>query len=147
MIELQCINYIFQKNSFQLILLNGIDESYFVTYREQFKFLRDFYNQYNQLPSKETFQNKFDGNWEWINVTDPEEYLISKLKEAKLYREVIVSYKELAELIKAEKTDLAVEKMASISQQFLKQKQTTAIDLIDNAQIRYDKYLYRVNNN
>jgi replicative DNA helicase len=146
MIELQCINYIFQKNSFQLILLNGIDESYFVTYREQFKFLRDFYNQYNQLPSKETFQNKFDGNWEWINVTDPEEYLISKLKEAKLYREVIVSYKELAELIKAEKTDLAVEKMASISQQFLKQKQTTAIDLIDNAQIRYDSYLYRVNN-
>ena len=81
MIELQCLNYLFIKNSLQFIILNGIDESYFTTYREHFIFIRDFYNKYNQLPSKETFQSKFDGKFEWINVTDPESFLLDKLKE------------------------------------------------------------------
>ena len=61
MIELQILNYIFKTNSFQLIILNGITEEYFTTYKEQFIFIRDFYNKYNQLPSKETFQSQFDG--------------------------------------------------------------------------------------
>lgn len=144
MIELQILNYIFKTNSFQLIILNGITEEYFTTYKEQFIFIRDFYNKYNQLPSKETFQSQFDGKFEWINVTDPENYLLDKLKEAKLYRDVIVSYKELANLIKDEKTDKAIEKMASISQNFLKQKQTTAIDLISDANLRLNAYNEKV---
>ena len=146
MIELQCLNYLFIKNSLQFIILNGIDESYFTTYREHFIFIRDFYNKYNQLPSKETFQSKFDGKFEWINVTDPESFLLDKLKEEKLYRDVVSSYKELAELIKAQKTNVAIERMASIAQQFLKQKQTNAIDLIENANVRLENYIDRVNN-
>ena len=39
MIELQIINYIFQTNSMQVIYLNGIDNSYFTTYKEQFDFI------------------------------------------------------------------------------------------------------------
>ena len=146
MIELQCLNYLFIKNSLQFIILNGIDESYFTTYKEHFIFIRDFYNKYNQLPSRETFQSKFDGKFEWINVTDPEPFLLDKLKEEKLYRDVVSSYKELAELIKAQKTDVAIERMASIAQQFLKQKQTNAIDLIENANVRLENYIDRVNN-
>ena len=49
MIELQCLNYLFIKNSLQFIILNGIDESYFTTYREHFIFIRDFYNKPDRL--------------------------------------------------------------------------------------------------
>lgn len=146
MTELMVINSIFQKNSMQIIILNGITEDYFTTYREHFKFIKDFYDKYNQIPSKETFQGRFADEFEWVTVTDPDDYLVDKLSEAKLYRDVISSYKELGELIKSEKTDKAVEKMASISQQFMKQKQTNSIDLIDDAKIRYDEYIDRINN-
>ncbi len=146
MTELMFINYIFQNNSMQVVIFNGITEEHFTTYKPHFKFLIEFYNKYNQLPSRETFQGKFSNDFEWLTVTDPEEYLISKLNEAKLFRDLLVHYKDLGELIKSEKTDLAVEKMASISQQFLKQKQSKCIDLIDDANVRFDNYIERVNN-
>ena len=37
------------------------------------------------------------------NCIRPEEYLIEKLKEAKLYRDVIVEYKKIGELIKTKR--------------------------------------------
>lgn len=146
MIELQVLNYIFQKNSFSIIILNGITEEHFNVYKDQFVFIRDFFNKYNQLPSKEVFQAKFVDNFEWITVTDPEEYLIQKLEEDKLYRDLIVEYKNLGNLIKDEKTDVAVEKMAELSQKFLKSKHTKCIDLIADVGERYESYLERVNN-
>lgn len=146
MVELQVLNYIFQKNSMQFIILNGISEDYFTTYKDQFKFLKDFYNEYNQLPSKETFQTKFSDSFEWLNITDPEEYLLEKLSEAKLYRDLIDDYKVFTNLIKNQESDKAVEKMAEISQKYMKQKQSKCIDLIGDVQQRYDTYVERVNN-
>ena len=146
MIELQFINYIFKVGSMQSVTLNNITESHFTTYKEHFNFIKDYYEQYQQLPSKETFQGKFFDNFEWLNISDPEEYLINKLNESKLYRDLIVHYKDLGNLIKSEQTDKAVEKMAEISQKFLKQQQTKCIDLIDDANLRFESYLERVNN-
>lgn len=146
MIELQSINYAFAKNSVKFFIVNGIDETYFTTYREHFSFLMSYVNQYNQLPSKETFGSKFVDKWEWVIVNDPEDYLIEKLEEAKLFRELISEYKEIGNLIKSEKSDLAVEKMASVSQKLLKNKKSECIDLIADAKLRYDNYIDRVNN-
>lgn len=146
MTELQAINYVFATNSLQIFTLNGITDEYFTTYKDHYKFIVDFYHKYQQLPSRESFQGKFANDFEWINVSDPEEYIVSKLKEAKLYRDIIVSYKQIGEYIKAEQSDKAVEKMAAIAQQFMKTQQSKCIDLISDAQIRYDNYIERVNN-
>lgn len=146
MIELQILNYIFQTGSFQIVILNGLTDEYFTTYKEHFIFIRDYFNKYNQLPSKETFQSEFDGKFEWITVTDSEQYLIDKIKEEKLYRDVLAGYKKMAALIKDEKTGEAVDLMASMSQQFLKQKQTTCVDLITNADKRYNDYVEKIKN-
>ena len=146
MIELQVINYLFQTNSMQLVTLNGITEEHFTTYKEHFNFILKFYNEFNQLPSKETFSGKFGDQFEWLNISDPEEYLIHKLQEAKLYRDLVGSYKDLGELIKNEKTDKAVEKMAALAQEFLKQKSTKCVDLISDANERLSTYLYKIDN-
>ena len=146
MIELQILNYVFSKNSVQLFALNGITPEYFTTYKEQYKFLIQYYNQYNQLPSKETFQAKFDGKWEWLIVTDAEDYLISKLKEAKLYRDIIVDYNKMTDLLRDEKADKAVEMMSKISQKYLQRSSTSCIDLITESQSRYEGYEERVKN-
>ena len=144
--ELQAINYVFNKNSIQLFILNNITSDYFTTYKNHFDFIIKYYDRYNQLPSKEIFQSKFADSFEWIIVTDSEQSIIDGLKEAKLYRDVISDYKEIGELIKDEKTDKAIEKMASISQNYLKQSQNNCIDLINDANLRYDSYIDRVEN-
>lgn len=146
MIELQIINYAFAHNSVKFFIENGINSDYFTTYKPHYEFLMSFCEQYQQLPSKETFNSRFVDNWEWVTVNDPQDYLLEKLEEAKLYRDLISEYKEIGNLIKAEKSDKAVEKMATISQKFLKQKKTDCIDLIDDAKIRFNEYVERVNN-
>ena len=103
------------------------------------KACKQYNDQYNQLPSRETFQAKFKDEWEWISVTDPEEYLISKLKEAKLFRDIVVDYKRIGELIKSEKTDEAIELMSSISNNYIKKGS-------NEANKRLDGYIERVNN-
>lgn len=140
MTELQVINKLFKDNSTQFIVLNGITSDYFTTYKEHFNFIMEYSQKYNQMPSEETFQGKFNDNFEWINVTDPDDYLISKLSEAKLYRDMIGEYKALGELIKNEQTDKAIEKMAALSQQHLKSKKTEAVDLINDVKQRFDSY-------
>lgn len=147
MIELQFLNYLYKTNSIHPVTVNDIDETYFTTYKEQFSFIVDFYKKYNALPSKETFQGRFSESWEWLSVNDPEEYLVEKLQEAKLYRDVISDYKKLGEMIKDGNTDVAVDEMGRISKEFQKKKKSKkCVDLIDDAKERYDSYLERVNN-
>ena len=43
MIELQFLNYIFKVNSFQVVILNGIIEDHFTTYKPHFKFIKSFW--------------------------------------------------------------------------------------------------------
>ena len=144
--ELQILNYIFEKNSLSIINENGITADYFTTYKPCFIFLVDYYNKYNQLPSRETFQVKFDKNWSWLTVTDSAEYLIAQLREAKLYRDVIVDYGKMTELIREEKTDKAIALMSVISQKYLQSSPSSCVDLVTERQQRYESYLERVNN-
>lgn len=146
MTELQVLNYVFNKNSIAILSDNGITEEYFTTYKEHYKFIIDFYNKYNALPSRETFQSKFCDQWEWLNVTDSTDYLIKKLKESCLFRSLVGDFKELGNLIKEEKTDLAVEKMAQLSQQYMKSQGSSCVRLAQDIQQRLDSYHERMAN-
>ena len=146
MCELQAINYVYNKNSIQMFILNGITSDYFTTYKDHYNYIIRYHEKYNQLPSKETFQSKFSDSFEWIFVSDSEESIVDRLKEAKLFRDLISDYRDIGELIKSENTGKAVEKMASLAQQYLKQEQSSCIDLISDAKLRYDSYIERVQN-
>lgn len=146
MCELQAINYVYSKNSIQMFILNGITSDYFTTYKDHYNYIIRYHEKYNQLPSKEIFQSKFSDNFEWIIVSDSEESIIDRLKEAKLFRDLINDYKDIGELIKSENTVKAIEKMASISQQYLKQEQSSCVDLISDAKLRFDTYIERCEN-
>ena len=94
MCELQAINYAYSKNSIQMFILNGITSDYFTTYKDHYNYIIRYHEKYNQLPSKEIFQSKFSDNFEWIVVSDSEESIIDRLREAKLFRDLINDYNE-----------------------------------------------------
>ena len=144
--ELQILNLVFIQNSIRPLTDSGLDASYFSTYKEHCQFILDYFKQYNQLPSRDTFQIKFDGNWAWVNVTDSPDFLVAQIKEASLYREVISDYTKMTDLIKMEKTDKAIEMMAQISQKYLQKSTSSCIDLIADSKSRYDEYVARTEN-
>lgn len=145
--ELQILNYVFLKNSISILVENGFTEEYFTTYKPHYEFIINYYKKYNQLPSKDTFQVKFDSTmWSWLNISDSIDFIIAQLKEAKLYRDVITDYGKMADLIKAEKTDKAIEMMSEISQKYIKNNNSSCIDLISDSKSRYADYLERTEN-
>lgn len=146
MIELQVLNYLYKVGNMNFIYENSISDEYFTLYRNHFIFLKTYYDKYKSLPSKETFQAKFANNFEWLNITDTEDYLLDRLNEAKIYRDLREDYKNIATLIKEEKSDEAIEKMAAVSKKLTKNKKLTAVDLITQANIRYDAYITKVEN-
>ena len=56
--ELQFLNYILNKNSMHAVIINGLTEDNFSLYKEQFNFIKDYYNKYNCMPSRETITGK-----------------------------------------------------------------------------------------
>ena len=79
MIEIQFINYILQTKDWNFVLENGIDESYFNSCSNQFKYISEYVNKYSQVPDIVTFFKTFP-DFENIQVTDSDEYLLDELK-------------------------------------------------------------------
>lgn len=83
MIEIQVINYILQSKDWNFVLDNGIDESYFNSCSNQFKFIQDYVNKYSQIPDIVTFFKTFP-DFENIQITDSDAYLLDELKYHKI---------------------------------------------------------------
>lgn len=146
MYELQVLNRVLDNNSIQLLTFNNITEDYFTTYKDQYKFIINFYNKYNKVPSKETIQSQFVNNFEWLTVSDPDDFLIDRLKEEKQFRDFYSKMKEAVNYMTDGKTDKAIEIMQIATQQATINKQHKCIDLIGDVKERYDGYIERVNN-
>lgn len=146
MYELQVLNRVLDNNSIQLLTFNNITEDYFTTYKDQYKFIINFYNKYNKVPSKETIQSQFVNNFEWLTVSDPDDFLIDRLKEEKQFRDFYSKMKEAVNYMTDGKTDKAIEIMQIATQQAAINKQHKCIDLIGDVKERYDGYIERVNN-
>lgn len=146
MYELQVLNRVLDNNSIQLLTFNNITEDYFTTYKDQYKFIINFYNKYNKVPSKETIQSQFVNNFEWLTVSDPDDFLIDRLKEEKQFRDFYSKMKEAVNYMTGGKTDKAIEIMQIATQQATINKQHKCIDLIGDVKERYNGYIERVNN-
>lgn len=146
MAELQILNYVFQKNSMSVFTKNDLDETLFNTYKDHYKFLVDFENKYNQLPSKETFQAKFGDTFDWVVVTDPEEFIVKNLRQAKRYRDLISNFKEIANMSSSRDDDAVMALLNKACEEFQKGSAQKCVELISDASKRLDIYEDKVNN-
>jgi replicative DNA helicase len=103
MIELQVINRILTEKSLGYFIQKGVTEDYFKAYKEEFNFILDHYKKYGNIPDKETFGNKFQ-EFNFLDVTESEEYLIDNLLETYLYGEMVPFVHGIAEKLKNDST-------------------------------------------
>lgn len=141
MVELQIISKILNTKNIGFLKVNNIDESYFPTYKKEFKYISDHYNKYGNIPDKETFLNKFN-NFQIVDVTEKDKYLVDELIEENTYLKLVPVLKKVIDLSKYDSRE-AIEYWISASNGLLDRSSTTGIDIISSASLRFEEYLKR----
>lgn len=83
MIELQCLNKCLSNRDISFLVDNGLDISFFPNYKEEYIFIKKHYDKYKSVPDVSTFLSNFN-DFDLIDVSEENVYLINKLKEEKL---------------------------------------------------------------
>ena len=60
MVQLQAINYILKTRDASFFILNNLTEDYFSDFKDEFRFIKQHYNAYGNVPDYETFLNIFE---------------------------------------------------------------------------------------
>lgn len=142
MIESQVISKLLEDGNIDILLDKNISSEYFVTYNEEARFIFTHYNEYRQVPSKESFIGKFN-EFEFTGVSESWDYLCNALVENYMFS-------ELAKMINS--STKIIEDNALTGYQMLKNKMIelenirpiSSNDIIKGAQDRLDIYNKKV---
>lgn len=137
-VQLQIISKILDKHDFSIITDNALDVTYFPEYREEFKFIADHVEEYEQVPDVATFLAKF-ADVELVDVTEPDEYLVNTLREEDLYRRSVPVVKRIAELLKSD-ANAAAEYMLAQTKTLQPNYNIGGTDLIADADKRLEEH-------
>jgi replicative DNA helicase len=142
MIELQFLNYLLEEKSFAVATRNGITEEYFISYSDEFKFIKEHFKKYNTIPDKETFLEKFD-DFDIIEVTEPEKYLVETLQEEYLYVKMVPFVRNVAEQVKTDSRQAIDYVRTNIDKYSNLVKYNVGYDLISNSNDRKEEFRFR----
>lgn len=124
--EVQAINFILDHG------VSGFKSDYFADCKEQFEFLKDFSEKYNQLPDKLTFIDKFP-DFKVFVVHEPREAIIPRLKEEVFAKKLIPLYNKCSDMIEdgdaITAANLLAEKIMKIKQSLA--DTTSSVDVTD----------------
>ena len=101
MVELQVLSRILKEGNMSLLTMNGITDDYFITYPDEYKFIKQHYEKYGNVPDKETFLAKFP-NFTIVDVTESDRYLVETFNEEYLYTLTVPVINKVAELMQTD---------------------------------------------
>ena len=144
LVEAQCLNYILNTKSMSFIIYNNLDETYFPTFLDEYRFIKSHYEKYGNVPDKETIIQQFP-DFEFIQVNESDQYLAKEIKEAYLYRSLVPDINKIVDLMSNNKTDEALNILVKASGKVNLKESIEPIDLINQAELRYDEYINKCN--
>ena len=144
MIELQTINKILQEKDLEWIIQAGIDKDYFTGYANEFDFICKHYKKYKSVPDKTTFLATFP-EFEFTKISEPNKYLIDKLRENHLYNQSVPIIQHAVELYNQD-ANMAVEYLMKNFQSIKTTYGVTGVDIIQNAKDRLTELQDKANN-
>ena len=130
MVQLQILNYILSTKSISILVDNGITKDYFTEYPDEYDFILEHNDNYKQVPDMETFVGKFP-DFEPIEVTESERYLVDTIREEHLYAQSVPVIKKAAELLKGDANE-ASRYLQSELVNLTPNYTTPAVDIIKN---------------
>ena len=143
MVALQLLNKVIQSSNISLIQQNDLTVEFFPEYENEYNFIMSHYEEYGNVPDKETFLNAFP-NFELVTVTESDKYLIDTIYEEHTYSQMVEIIQTSADKMKVNSND-AVEylkaKMNSISININR----TYVDIISQSNLRYNEFVSKQN--
>lgn len=101
MVQLQVLNKVLITKDISLLIDNNLTVDYFIEYEPEYNFIMSHYDTYKNVPDTETFLAQFP-DFELLQVTESDRYLIDTLREEYLYSKSVPIIKKAAELLKAD---------------------------------------------
>lgn len=98
MVDIQILNKVLETGNIEIILHNGLNSEYFPNYQEEFKFIVDHYRQYNKVPDKETFLERFP-DFNFIKVQEADTNLLDRISEEYLFNKMVPVLKKVENLL------------------------------------------------
>lgn len=139
MVVLQTINKILKTSDMHIVTDYNLNSDMFIEYQDEFNFISDFYATYGKVPDIETFLAKFP-NFNLIEVNETDSYLIDKLNEEYLYSKMVPVVQGVADRLKNDSDD-AIQYLMQQLPNLTAIQRTEGIDIIQNAQQRYNEFL------
>lgn len=141
MVTLQILSKVINTSDNSIITDNLLTEEYFVGYEEEYNFIQDHLKEYGNVPDKATFLSKFP-EIELVEVSESDSYLIETVQEEYLYYKSVPVIQKAAELLKTD-SNAASEYLVNAMRDLQPQYKLGGIDIIKDAQVRYDQFIDR----
>lgn len=99
MVEELIINKILTDKSLKILKENGLEPHLFLTAQDKVEFILKHHEKYNVVCDKTTFLEQFT-DFSLIDVSESDEYLVHKLREAYLYTDTVPVLQEVSKLVR-----------------------------------------------
>ena len=139
MTELQVISRVLNQQSSAIIENNNITDDYFITYPEEYQYIKQHKEQFGNIPDKETFLARFP-NFQIIDVQETDDYLIDTFNEEHLYSLTVPIINKTAELVQTD-ARMAMEYLqAELPKLLMNNTRKIGNDIIKNSKERLEEY-------
>jgi len=145
MFEEMIICKILKEKSLKIISNNGLSPDMFLTHGDEINFIIDHFHRYDIVPDVHTFKEKFR-DFDFVDVTESDEYLVYRLREAFMYRDVVPILTDIQDVVRTDSikaVQLLKEKIDSLLRSH-SVRVGNWTDIIRNADDRLEDYLKRV---
>lgn len=103
-VSVQIISKVLATKDYSLITDNLLTEQHFSPYEEEFRFIKDHYEKYGNVPDEISFLDKFP-EFELQEVTESDSYLVYHAKENNLFQSTKDVLERAAELLETDAND------------------------------------------
>lgn len=100
--ELQLLNKVLQDKDYSILL--DVTEEYFISAKEEYTYITDFYKTYNDIPDTQDFISRFP-NWELFKVSQSTRSIVDTLREATVFRRAVKLVNESTKLFEKNADD------------------------------------------
>lgn len=139
MTELQVLSRVLNQKSSAIIENNNITDDYFITYPDEYQFIKQHKEQFGNVPDKETFLARFP-NFQIIDVQETDDFLIDTFNEEHLYSLTVPIINKVAELVQTD-TRVAMEYLqAELPKLLMNNTHKIGTDIIKNSKERLEEY-------
>lgn len=145
-IEWQVICKILQDGNLEFISNYNITEDYFDQFKEEFRYIKNHFEIYNNTPDNVTFYQKFQERFanlglDIIEVNENEKFLFDKLNEEYNYRKVIPKLNKFSQILSTDSRE-AIRYLQAEFGEWNSQEVSTGVDLFSKEALNERKQIY-----